>query len=161
MSGTALEGLPLRFGAQAARRQPGIADTTASERHQHSAHGQACCCVPIRSGRMPRRCVRRSFRSGSFGCRTSGQPRRTPIGGRLVDNRFWLVSNHGEASNYVRNIKADNTIRIRIHGRWRTGTAHLLPGDDPHARLARLPWFNSAMVRALGTDLLTVRIDLD
>jgi deazaflavin-dependent oxidoreductase (nitroreductase family) len=93
--------------------------------------------------------------------RTSGQPRRTPIGGRLVDNRFWLVSNHGEASNYVRNIKADNTIRIRIHGRWRTGTAHLLPGDDPHARLARLPWFNSAMVRALGTDLLTVRIDLD
>lgn len=93
--------------------------------------------------------------------RTSGQPRRTPIGGRLVDNRFWLVSNHGEASNYVRNINADNTIRIRIHGRWRTGTAHLLPGDDPHARLARLPWFNSAMVRALGTDLLTVRIDLD
>jgi deazaflavin-dependent oxidoreductase (nitroreductase family) len=93
--------------------------------------------------------------------RISGQPRRTPIGGRLDGAAFWLVSDHGEASNYVRNIKANNRVRVRIRGRWHVGTAALLPGDDPHARLARLPRFNSSMVRALGTDLLTVRIDLD
>ncbi|MGH3564125.1 MAG: nitroreductase/quinone reductase family protein [Mycobacterium sp.] len=93
--------------------------------------------------------------------RVSGQPRRTPVGGRRDGNRFWLVSNHGEVSDYVRNIKADNRVRIRLGGRWHTGTAHLLPDDDARSRLAALPRFNSAMVRALGTDLLTVRIDLN
>jgi deazaflavin-dependent oxidoreductase (nitroreductase family) len=93
--------------------------------------------------------------------RTSGQPRRTPIGGRLIAGQFWLVSDHGESSNYVRNIKANNRVRVRVRGRWRSGTAHLLPSDDTKARLATLPRFNSAMVRALGTDLLTVRIDLN
>lgn len=93
--------------------------------------------------------------------RNSGRPRRTPIGGRLDGATFWLVADHGEASDYVRNIKANNRVRIRIRGRWRAGTASPLPDDDPHARLATLPRFNSAMVRALGTDLLTVRVDLD
>jgi hypothetical protein len=36
----------------------------------------------------------------------------------------------------------------------------LLPDDDAHARLRPLPSMNSAVVRAFGTDLLTVRIDL-
>jgi F420H(2)-dependent quinone reductase len=71
------------------------------------------------------------------------------------------VSDHGEASKYVQNIKVDNRVRVRIRGRWRTGTASLLPDDDPYARLTRLPRLNSSMVRALGTDLLTVRIDLE
>ena len=93
--------------------------------------------------------------------RVSGQPRRTPIGGRLDGDSFWLVSDHGEASRYIRNIKANNRVRVRIRGRWRAGTASLLPGDDPRARLAKLPRFNSSMVRALGTGLLSVRIDLD
>jgi deazaflavin-dependent oxidoreductase (nitroreductase family) len=93
--------------------------------------------------------------------RVSGRPRRTPIGGRLDGATFWLVSDHGEASDYVRNIRADNTVRVRIRGRWRTGTATPLPDDDPHARLATLPRFNSSLVRALGTDLLSIRVDLD
>ena len=93
--------------------------------------------------------------------RVSGRPRCTPIGGRLDGDSFWLVSDHGEASDYVRNIKANNRVRVRIRGRWHAGTAALLPCDDPYVRLAALPRFNSSMVRALGTDLLTVRVDLD
>jgi deazaflavin-dependent oxidoreductase (nitroreductase family) len=93
--------------------------------------------------------------------RVSGQPRRTPIGGRLDGAAFWFVSDHGEASNYIRNIKANNRVRIRIRGRWRAGTAFLLQRDDPYARLASLPRLNSMLVRTLGTDLLTVLIDLD
>jgi deazaflavin-dependent oxidoreductase (nitroreductase family) len=93
--------------------------------------------------------------------RVSGKPRRTPIGGRVDGAAFWLVSDHGAASDYVRNIKVNNRVRVRIRGRWHAGTAALLPDDDPGARLATLPRFNSSMVRALGTDLLTVRIDLD
>jgi deazaflavin-dependent oxidoreductase (nitroreductase family) len=93
--------------------------------------------------------------------RKSGQPRRTAVGGRLIGNQFWMVSEHGEHSDYVRNIKANPAVRVRIHGRWRRGTAHLLPDDDPRARLRSLPRLNSAAVRAVGTDLLTIRVDLD
>jgi deazaflavin-dependent oxidoreductase (nitroreductase family) len=93
--------------------------------------------------------------------RVSGRPRRTPIGGRRDGDHFWLVSGDGESADYIRNIKVNNHIRIRLRGRWHTGTAHLLPDDDARARLLTLPRFNSAMVRALGINLLTVRIDLD
>jgi deazaflavin-dependent oxidoreductase (nitroreductase family) len=93
--------------------------------------------------------------------RTSGLPRRTPLGGRRVGDSFWLVSEFGERSQYVRNIKADPRVRVRINGRWHTGTAHLLPDDDPIARLRTLPRFNSTAVRAIGAGLLTVRVDLD
>ncbi|MFC8241529.1 MULTISPECIES: nitroreductase/quinone reductase family protein [Streptomyces] len=92
--------------------------------------------------------------------RASGLPRRTPLGGRRVGDSFWLVSEFGERSQYVRNIKADPRVRVRIKGRWHHGTAHLLPDDDPIARLRLLPRFNSAGVRTFGADLLTVRVDL-
>ncbi|MET8771883.1 nitroreductase/quinone reductase family protein [Streptomyces sp. NPDC004658] len=92
--------------------------------------------------------------------RTSGLPRRTPVGGRRTGNSFWLVSEFGLRSQYVRNIQADPRVRVRIAGRWHRGTAHLLPDDDPVARLRTLPRLNSAAVRAFGTDLLTVRVDL-
>ena len=93
--------------------------------------------------------------------RKSGQPRHTPVGGRLVDNQFWMVSEHGDHSDYVRNIKANPTVRLRIGGQWRRGTAHLLPDDDPQQRLGNLPRLNSAVVRLMGSELLTIRVDLD
>ncbi|WP_327729179.1 nitroreductase family deazaflavin-dependent oxidoreductase [Streptomyces sp. NBC_00487] len=92
--------------------------------------------------------------------RTSGLPRRTPIGGRRVGTTFWLVSEYGEKSHYIRNIKADPSVRVRIRGHWHEGTAHLLPDDDAVARLRTLPRMNSAAVRVLGAELLTVRVDL-
>ncbi|PBC62746.1 nitroreductase [Streptomyces sp. Tue6028] len=92
--------------------------------------------------------------------RTSGLPRRTPVGGRRVGDSFWLVSEFGDKSQYVRNIEADPRVRVRIRGRWYHGTAHPLPDDDPRARLRLLPRLNSAAVRVLGTRLLTVRVDL-
>ena len=93
--------------------------------------------------------------------RKSGEPRRTPLGGKLVAGRFWFVSEFGEQSQYVRNIKANPRVRVRLRGKWRSGTAHLVPDDDPHARLRELPQFNSFGVRTFGDNLLTVRVDLD
>ncbi|MFD3484727.1 nitroreductase/quinone reductase family protein [Streptomyces sp. NPDC058665] len=93
--------------------------------------------------------------------RTSGQPRRTPVGGSRVGQEFWLVSEYGDKSQYVRNILADPRVRVRIKGTWYAGTAHPVPEDDPRARLKTLPKGNSAMVRLMGTNLLTVRVDLD
>jgi len=92
--------------------------------------------------------------------RKSGEPRRTPLGGQLVGDQFWFVSEFGEQSQYVRNIQADPRVRVRLRGKWRSGTAHLVPDDDPHARLRSLPQFSSFGVRTFGTNLLTVRVDL-
>lgn len=92
--------------------------------------------------------------------RTSGLPRLTPVGGRRVGTSFWLVSEFGWKSQYVRNIAVDPAVRVRIAGRWHHGTAHPLPDDDAVARLRSLPRFNSAAVRVFGTELLTVRVDL-
>lgn len=93
--------------------------------------------------------------------RKSGEPRRTPLGGKRIDKQFWFVSEFGEQSQYVRNIQANPRVRVRLRGRWHSGTAHLVPDDDPHARLRELPQVNSFGVRTFGTNLLTVRVDLD
>ncbi|MCW2558566.1 MAG: nitroreductase family deazaflavin-dependent oxidoreductase [Mycobacterium sp.] len=93
--------------------------------------------------------------------RKSGQPRLTAVGGRVVDDQFWMVSEHGGHSHYVLNIEANPRVRVRVGGRWRSGTAHLLPDDDAVARLSQLPSMNSAVVKLMGSDLLTVRVDLD
>ena len=61
----------------------------------------------------------------------------------------------------MRNIAANPAVRVRISGHWHNGTAHLMPDDDAAARLAELPRANSAVVRLVGTDLLTIRVNLD
>lgn len=91
--------------------------------------------------------------------RRSGRQRRTPVGAHLDGDTLWIVAEHGRRANYVRNIEADPQVRIRLHGRWRTGTGAVLDDDDPRKRLRVTP--NDVMIRLVGTDLLTVRIRLD
>jgi deazaflavin-dependent oxidoreductase (nitroreductase family) len=93
--------------------------------------------------------------------RKSGQPRRTPLGGSRIGNEFWFVSEFGDQSQYVKNIQANPRVRVRLRGRWHSGVAHLVPDDDPRRRLESLPSFNSFGVRTFGTNLLTIRVDLD
>jgi hypothetical protein len=61
----------------------------------------------------------------------------------------------------VRNIEANPRVRVKIRRRWRTGTAHLLPDDDPVQRQRQMPKFNARAVDTFGTDLLSIRIDLE
>ncbi len=91
--------------------------------------------------------------------RRSGRTRRTPVGGAIIGNDFWMVSNHGVQSDYVRNILADPTVRVRYHRQWRRGTAHLVPGDDTATRLQQMPTMNAAFVRHMGTDNTTIRVE--
>jgi len=99
--------------------------------------------------------------------RKSGRPRRNPVTNGLDDGVFWIVAEHGRRANYVRNIEANPRVRVRLGRRWRTGTARLVPDDDPRERLdyivARRPIarLNTATVRLMQTDLLTIRIDLN
>lgn len=92
--------------------------------------------------------------------RKSGEPRTTPLGGRRVGDEYWFVSEFGDRSQYIRNIMANPNVRVRLKGRWHRGTAVLLPQDDARARMRELPRYNNVGVRAFGTNLLTVRVDL-
>ena len=103
--------------------------------------------------------------------RKSGKPRRTPVGEGRVGEEFWLVAEHGRKAGYVRNLEHDSRVRLKLRqglrAKWHTGTAHLLPDDDARQRqrwlAGQLPnsAANAAAVRFFGTDLLTIRIDLD
>ena len=103
--------------------------------------------------------------------RKTGKARRTPVGDGRVENQFWLVAEHGTKAGYVRNIQRDPHVRLKLREglryRWHTGIAHLLLEDDPRERqrwlATQLPSSagNARAVRLFGTQLLTVRIDLD
>jgi deazaflavin-dependent oxidoreductase (nitroreductase family) len=95
--------------------------------------------------------------------RRTGLPRQVPVGGRLRGDQYWLVAGDGRRSAYVHNITADPRVRLRVHGRWRTGTAHLLPDDDARRRLLRLNPANSlfVLIASRPGDMLTIRVDID
>jgi hypothetical protein len=90
--------------------------------------------------------VRREFPAALPGCEQTAE---------------FLAPGCGEMAHPLGGLRVTSPlVRLRIRSRWHTGTAHMLPYDDPLARLRLLPWCNSLMVRLLGTDLLTVRVDL-
>jgi deazaflavin-dependent oxidoreductase (nitroreductase family) len=112
--------------------------------------------------------------------RRSGRPRQLPVANGLQGDTFWLISGLGEQAQYVRNIKANPRVRIKarparlregLRMRWRTGTAHPIPGDDARARHRQLgrgrPGYRAdgilllALAATGGGKMLTVRIDLD
>jgi deazaflavin-dependent oxidoreductase (nitroreductase family) len=94
--------------------------------------------------------------------RRSGQPRQVPVGKARQGDTLWVVAEHGLRAAYVKNIQADPHVRVRIGRRWRTGMAQVLSDDDWRERQRRIPnKFNSAVVRAMGTEQVTVRVDLD
>ena len=103
--------------------------------------------------------------------RKSGKSRRVPVGNGRLGQQFWIIAEHGRNAAYVRNIMANPRVRVKLRdgfrSRWHNGTAHVLSDDDPRERqrwlAQQLPGSasNSAAVRFFGTQLLTIRIDLD
>jgi deazaflavin-dependent oxidoreductase (nitroreductase family) len=94
--------------------------------------------------------------------RKSGLPRRVPVGNGLRGRHFWIVTEHGYAAHYVKNIQHNSRVRVKVGRRWLAGTANLLPEDDVAARLRLLKRpVNDAIVRLVGTEHLTIRVDLD
>jgi deazaflavin-dependent oxidoreductase (nitroreductase family) len=99
--------------------------------------------------------------------RRSGEARVTPVCDGLEGDTFWLIAAHGRRANYMRNIEANPRVRVKMHGEWRAGTAHILDDDDPLKREELLSQGNLPRrlclrtSRATSTELLTVRVDLD
>jgi deazaflavin-dependent oxidoreductase (nitroreductase family) len=119
------------------------------------------------NNRLTRAALRRGWAPAAFALlettgRRTGRPRHTPVGSGAAGDTFWLVAAHGRRADYVRNLLADPRVRVKVRGRWRTGTAVPLPDDDPVARSRTLPYqWDAAIGRLMATDPLTIRIDLD
>jgi deazaflavin-dependent oxidoreductase (nitroreductase family) len=94
--------------------------------------------------------------------RKSGVPRRTPVGNGLRGDVFWIVTEHGWASDYVKNIKAEPRVRVKVGRQWREGTARILPDEDPVERLRELGRpLNDTLLRLNASEMLVVRVDLE
>jgi deazaflavin-dependent oxidoreductase (nitroreductase family) len=98
--------------------------------------------------------------------RRSKQPRITPVTNGLDGTKFWIVTEHGMRSNYVRNLLADPRVRVKADGRWKSGVAHVV-SEDAQARLEKIAKINPCatantdIVRKSATDLQVIRVDLD
>ena len=93
--------------------------------------------------------------------RRSGQPRQVPVGKALEGDTLWVVAEHG-LRDYVRNIRPIRVCRVRLGRHWRAGTARRCsPTTTGASASAASNKFNSAVVRAMGTEPVTVRVDLD
>ena len=94
--------------------------------------------------------------------RRSGVQRRVPVGNGLRGDTFWVVTEHGYATDYVKNIQKDPRVRVKVGRTWRTGRAQILPDDDPYERMRRLGRpVNDTALRLVGTEHVSIRIDLD
>jgi deazaflavin-dependent oxidoreductase (nitroreductase family) len=119
------------------------------------------------NNRLTRWALRRGWAPKAFALlettgRVTGLARHTPIGNGLAGDVFWLIAAHGIQADYVRNILRAPRVRVKVCGRWRSGTAHLLAHDDADRRSRTLPYrWDAAIGRLMATTPVTIRIDLD
>lgn len=99
--------------------------------------------------------------------RHSGRPRLTPVGNGLDGSVFWIVSEHGDGCDYVKNLRADPKVRVKVGRRWYDGTAAVVADDDGYSRRRTLDRKNGIVGRADGvifrasaSQPVTVRVDL-
>jgi deazaflavin-dependent oxidoreductase (nitroreductase family) len=93
--------------------------------------------------------------------RKSGLPRQVPVNDGLQGQVFWIAAHHGRSAAWVRNLEANPRVRVKVHGRRRTGHATEMPDDDPLERLGSIDPHIADRARKLGTAPLTIRVDLD
>jgi len=94
--------------------------------------------------------------------RKTGKRRRSVVGMHREGTTGWVVAEQGRHAGYVRNIEANPQVRVLIDRHWRRARAQTVPEDEP---LERLHSFgrerHASNVQRFGTDLLTLRFDLD
>jgi deazaflavin-dependent oxidoreductase (nitroreductase family) len=92
--------------------------------------------------------------------RRSGEPRQVPLAKGPIDASVaWLIAVHGEHSSFAHNISANPRVRLKVNGRWRSGTAGLAPYDP--ATVARFNAYGRIGPKKLGIEPKLLRIDLD
>ncbi len=92
--------------------------------------------------------------------RRTGQPRTTPLARGPVDgNVLWLASVHGRHAQWVRNLEANPSVRIKRAGRWHGAHASVQPQDEAVSR--RFNVYARSGPRTLGIDPVLVRVELE
>ena len=100
--------------------------------------------------------------------RRTGEPRLTPVGNGLDGSVFWIVAEHGDRCDYVKNLIADPKVRVKVGRQWYGGTASVVADDrDPLSRRRTLDRKNGLVGRADGvifrasaSEPRTIRVDL-
>lgn len=94
--------------------------------------------------------------------RRTGRRRRTVVGVHRERRTLWIVAEQGRHAGYVRNLVDQPRVRVRTAAGWQPGTAAVVDDDDPQARLSAFDSKQHARaVRFFGTELLSIRVDLD
>jgi deazaflavin-dependent oxidoreductase (nitroreductase family) len=97
--------------------------------------------------------------------RRSGKRRRNVVGMHFEDGAGgrtgWVVAEHGRHAGYVSNLEAHPDVRVRVARHWRAAHAEVVDADDPQTRLEEFTSIHAATVRRFGTDLTTIRFDLE
>ena len=89
--------------------------------------------------------------------RRSGRPRRVPLArGPLHGDVVWLIAVHGKHAGFVKNLVADPHVRLKLRGRWLSGTASLEPYDPERVREFNL--YARMGPRTLGIESALVKI---
>src|SRR3954451_13447563 len=94
--------------------------------------------------------------------RKSGLPRQAPVGNGLRGDDFWIVTEHGHGADYVKNIKANPNVRVKVGRTWYVGVAEILEDDDPYERMRWLKRpVNDSMLKIVSTERLVIRVKLE
>lgn len=99
--------------------------------------------------------------------RTSGQPREIEIWFGLEGDTLYMLSGGGEKSHWVRNLRRDPAVSVRISDRHFYGRARVVAQDMPEDALARrllvakyAPGYANDLT-SWGRTALPVAVDLD
>lgn len=96
--------------------------------------------------------------------RTSGRPRTIEIWFAVDDERIYLLAGGRDRAHWVRNLRVEPRVRIRIGGQTIDGHARVIEGEPGEARARRLlaakyqGWTVGAQLSAWAAGSLPVEI---
>ncbi|MEZ0241021.1 MAG: nitroreductase/quinone reductase family protein [Chloroflexota bacterium] len=101
--------------------------------------------------------------------RRTGQPRPIEIwfAADPERNRIYILAGGRESSHWVRNVQANPAVRVRIAGRWFSGSATNIEGQPDEVPARHLVgakygyWKAGTELRGWARDSLAVAIDLE
>jgi deazaflavin-dependent oxidoreductase (nitroreductase family) len=89
----------------------------------------------------------------------SGRPRQVPLArGPVEGSTTWVISVHGRHAGFAHNIVSSPHVRLKLRGRWYSGTASIEPLDP--AVVSRFNRYGQLGPATLGWDPALVRIEL-
>jgi deazaflavin-dependent oxidoreductase (nitroreductase family) len=92
--------------------------------------------------------------------RSSGRRRSVPLArGPVHGDVVWLIAVHGKQASFVKNLVADPHVRLKLRGRWLSGTASVEPYDAERVREFNL--YARMGPRTLGIDPALVKITVE